>query len=236
MLTSKPWQKTTSFFLALGLSVTSAIPLMGSVAEARVVPQQTAQLFRNGNGPVLREGTLIRTTYNAAERIIVKTDETAKLTLTVAEDVLSERGTVLIRRGSAIEGEIRPVDGGSQFFAETLVPASSNRRFPIAATSDVITRTETITRRSNPNILRGAAIGAAAAAILAEIFGRIDLGEVLAGAGLGVLGEILLRRPREVEVVVIDPNTDLDLRLTTDFTFQRQAQRLGDVRLGDFGL
>jgi DNA-binding transcriptional regulator LsrR (DeoR family) len=74
-----------------------------------------------------------------------------------------------------------------------------------------------ITEESDPDILRGAAIGAAAAAVLSEIFGSIDVIEVLGGAGLGALAEILLSGSEEVEVVVIEPATDLDLTLQSEF-------------------
>ena len=81
----------------------------------------------------------------------------------------------------------------------------------------MITETETLNEKSSPNILRGAAIGAAAVAVVSEIFGDIDLGEVLAGAGIGTLAELLLRGNRkEAEVSVIEPETDLDLTLQDD--------------------
>ncbi len=62
----------------------------------------------------------------------------------------------------------------------------------------------------------GAAIGAAAAAVVADIFGGIDLGEVLGGAGIGAIAGLLLRGRNEVEVVVVNPDTDLDLTLQSD--------------------
>jgi DNA-binding transcriptional regulator LsrR (DeoR family) len=87
--------------------------------------------------------------------------------------------------------------------------------------SDVITDTEIITEESDPDILRGAAIGAAAAAVLSEIFGDIDFIEVIAGAGLGALAAVLLGgRKEEVEVVVVYPESDLDLTLQSDFALE----------------
>ena len=69
---------------------------------------------------------------------------------------------------------------------------------------------------------------------MGEIFGGIDLGEVLAGAGVGVLGEVLLRgrKQKEVEVVVVRPDTDLDLRLEEDFVASRSGD--GDYRDSDY--
>lgn len=218
MLTFSGWRSNTALLLALGMSSATLFPVLTAApAAAQLFPDQQYQ-----SQVVVPEDTVIRVQYDAAERIIVTPDETAPITLTVAEDVRSNRGTVLIRAGSEIEGELRPdADGrGTRFYAETLIPAGSSREFAIDATSELITETETISERSDPDILRGAAIGAAAAAVLAEVFGGIDFLEVLAGAGIGTLAEVLLRRDREVEVVVVNPDTDLDLTLQSDFVLR----------------
>jgi hypothetical protein len=81
-----------------------------------------------------------------------------------------------------------------------------------------ITETETIEKGSDTSsIFKGAAIGAAAAAVLSEIFGDIDFVEVLAGGGVGAVAGLLLGGRNEAEVVVINPDTDLDLTLQSDF-------------------
>lgn len=235
MVLSKSWKIGTSFCVALGMSAATALPLMTALPAAANSPSfRTAQLFR-GDRVLLPAGTEIFVRYDDAERIILRPNETSDLTLTVAEDVRSSVGTIVIRAGSQVEGKLRPVGNGTQFVAENLIPVGSDRRLPIDATSQVVTRRETITRRTDPNYLRGAAVGAATAAVLSEVFGRINLGEVLAGAGAGVLAEIfLLRRTREVEVTVVEPNRDLDLTLEGDFVVQRVPARPGrpNRRLG----
>ena len=121
--------------------------------------------------------------------------------------------------GSEINGELRPVDGGTQYVAKnvTLTRRNRDQRFPIEATSQIITRTETINEKTSRDVLKGAAIGAAAGAVLSEIFGDIDLGEVLAGAGVGALASVLQgKKEKEVEVVVVDPQRDLELTLEED--------------------
>jgi len=215
--------------MAGGVALTAALPLITGIPVAAQTSPQLAQLFRNPSQSVgLREGTAIPVTYDNAERLIIVPDETAELELVVTNDIFSSRGTVIIREGSRIAGEMRPVtttnrdddddeEKATQFVASEIVLAGSDRPVPIEAVSNVLTETETISRRTNPDYIRGAAIGAAAAAILSEIFGSIDFLEVLGGAGVGVLGEVLLRRNREVEVFVIEPDEDLDLVLTEDF-------------------
>jgi hypothetical protein len=221
MALSAYWRSNIALITALGMTSATALPLVSGASTMAATPASftVAQLFPPSSVTV-PEGTVIPVRYDEAERIIVTPDETADVTLTVASDIRSRAGTVLIPRGSLIEGELRPLTSGTtgtQFVSEEIV-LPSDRRLPIDATSEPITETEIITERSNPDILRGAAIGAAAAAVLAEVLGDIDIIEVLGGAGLGALGALLLGGNREeVEVVVIEPETDLDLTLQSDF-------------------
>lgn len=199
--------------MACGFLSTAGIPLLFTRAAS-------AQIFSQPTRVGLESGDVIPVRYDEAEKIVVLPDETSPVTLTVAEDIRTSSGTVIIPEGSQIEGELRPTDDGTRFVAEELV-LSGDRRFDIDATSDVITDTEVITQESDPDFLEGAAIGAGAAAVLAEIFGDIDFLDVLIGAGLGTLASILLTNEEEVEVVVIYPETDLDLTLQSDFALNR---------------
>jgi len=224
MQTTRFWQSPTALLMALGVSLSASLPLLASRPAMARESYQIAQIFRNPSRQVgLPAGTIIPVYYDEAERVIVAPGESVDLDLIVAEDLRSFRGTTVLREGSIIRGELRPVndDEGAQFVATEVIPYGTDRATPIAAYSDIITETETISRRTNPDYLRGAAIGAAAAAVLSEVFGSIDFLEVLAGAGLGVLGEVLIRRDREVDVFVIEPDTDLDLTLEDDFILGR---------------
>jgi len=218
MLATKRWQANTALMMALSFGATAVLPILFSQpAGARSASSRVAQIFSQPTQVGLAAGTVIPVRYEDAERVVVLPDETAELTLIVADDIRTARGTVIIPEGSEIVGELQPAGGGIQFVAEELIFTNNNRSFPIDATSDVITETEIITEDSDPDLLRGAVIGAAAGAVLAEIFGEIDFIEVLAGAGVGALASVLLRGEEEVEVVVIDPETDLDLTLESDF-------------------
>jgi hypothetical protein len=178
----------------------------------------------------LPRGTQIEV-FAENERVIVTPEETTSLRLTVAENVRDRQGIVVIPAGSIIEGELRPARSGTQFFAQEVILRGTNERLALDADSNIVTRRQVVSRRTNPDVLRGAAVGSAAAAVVAEVFGRIDFVDVLAGAGLGVLGELLLTRQREVEVVVVFPETDLDLQLTSDFeVLSGSALRPGDGR------
>jgi len=226
MLLYNHWQSKIALVMALGITSTTAIPIMSSVpAVAGSQADVSGQLVAQASRSIVPAGTAIPVRYKKTERVIVTPRETAKLTLTVAENIRSERGNVVIPAGSQIEGRLKPAGGGTQFVAERVILGTRNQRYPIEATSKVITRRETITRRTNPNILKGAAIGAAAGAVLAEIFGSISLGEVLAGAGVGAIASVLRGgRDKEVEVVVVNPERDLTLTLEEDFVGSSNAR------------
>ncbi|HEY9798156.1 MAG TPA: S-layer homology domain-containing protein, partial [Leptolyngbyaceae cyanobacterium] len=182
-------------------------------SESYVVGQRLSQSRR----VIIPAETVIPVRFDEAEKIVVTPEETAPVTLTVAQDIRSSSGTILIPSGSQIEGNLQPTDGGTQFVAQDLILKNSRQRLPIEATSKVITETETIKKGTDTSgILKSAAIGAAAAAVLSDILGDIDLREVLGGAGLGAIAGLLLGGREEAQVVVVYPDTDLDLTLESD--------------------
>lgn len=221
----KGWHTGTAFTVVLGMATATTLPSVAVAAQTQPKPYSIAQLLEQRLEYRLPTGTQIPVQYNEAERIIIKPDETAEVNLIVADDVRSpSTNRVVIPENSVITGELRPTDNGTQFVSESIVfPDTSidndEEALTINATSDEITDTQIITEDSDPDILRGAIVGGAAAAVLSEIFGSIDILEVLGGAGVGVLAEILINQGNEdeVEVIIIEPETDLDLTLESDF-------------------
>ncbi|MEO0405861.1 MAG: hypothetical protein AAF289_00775 [Cyanobacteria bacterium P01_A01_bin.135] len=237
------WRSMTAALTATGVISAAIASVMGQAAvaqslKAQLEAQPTAsavpstmrvsQLFDSARA-TLSAGTPIDTLYeetdddgNRVERVVVLPDETAPLSLTVARDVRSTAGTVVIPAGSTIEGELRPLEDdavGTQFFSEE-VTLPNGERYDIDAISAPITRTEIITEESDRDFIKGAVIGGAAAAVLAEILGDIDILEVLGGAGLGALGILIFGGGDEdVEVVVVEPEQDLDVALQSAFSF-----------------
>ncbi len=218
MLISHRWQSRTALFMALGITSMTAFPiLLASPATAGSESYVVGQRLSQSRRVIIPAETVIPVRFDEAEKIVVTPEETAPVTLTVAQDIRSSSGTILIPSGSQIEGNLQPTDGGTQFVAQDLILKNSRQRLPIEATSKVITETETIKKGTDTSgILKSAAIGAAAAAVLSDILGDIDLREVLGGAGLGAIAGLLLGGREEAEVVVVYPDTDLDLTLESD--------------------
>ena len=166
------------------------------------------------------EGTVIPIKYDKAEKILVTRDETAPLTLTVSQNVVTDRGTVVIPAGSQVIGELRPVKnkGGSQFVAQKLI-LTNGREYPINATSEVITKTETVKKgTSTKAIIRNTVLGAGAAAAVSAVTGdnAIATEEVLGGAAIsGLIG--LFFGKKSVDLITIAPNTDLQMTIGQNF-------------------
>lgn len=179
---------------------------------------------------VIPEGTTLPIRYDGAERILISPEEPepVPVTLVISQNVTDQNGALLIPVGSEVVGELRVVEEngeeGAKFYAEELrVPRTSTNpsyTIDLDAESEVITDTETIQRGVDVgNVIRDAALGAAAAAAIAEITGEIELEEVLGGGGIGTLIGIFLDRD-EVELFAIDPDRDLNLTLTEPLTVQ----------------
>lgn len=218
MFNSKNCRFGTSLLLTLAMTLATTTPAFISNPAMAQYSQQ--QYPGNPGRPTARipAGTLIPIGYDDAEKVVVTPDESMRLRLRVTEDIRDVQGRVVIPFGSEIEGQLRPVTDGTQFFAEQLI-IRDRRRYPIDAISKVVTETERVTKGANAgDILKGAAVGGAAATLLSGIIGDkvIATERVLAGAGLGALAGVLLGREK-VEVVVIYPEDDLDLRLRSDF-------------------
>jgi hypothetical protein len=164
---------------------------------------------------------VISVEYPEAEKIVVMPNETVPLTITVARDVVTSQGRVWIPAGAEIVGQLKPASGGSQFVANEVI-ISTSQRFRLDANSQVVTRTETITKGASArSILGGAVIGAAAAAAIGAVVGdnAIATEEVLGGAGLGAITGVFVGR-RKVDVVVVHPSEDLNLTLQSDIVFR----------------
>lgn len=214
MFSFNSWQSGTAALMALAIATGATAPIVTTApASAQLFPQQTTQI-------TIPTGTSIPVRYQQAEKIVVSPNETMPLTLTVAANIITRSGTVLIPAGSLIVGQLQPADGGSQFVATELVTYQGRRQL-IDGTSRVINKTEVNRGASTSSILKSAVIGSAAAAAIAGITGNrnISAGEVLIGTGAGAVGGLVLGR-KKADVVVINPDSDLDVTLRSSLALR----------------
>ena len=211
-------------FSSLIMSLVLAAPLAGlTPASAQLFPSQSPSRDSNRNTRVssrvvIPAGAELPVEFEK-DRILVTPEETVPITLLIAADIKDTSRRILIPYGTEVVGQIEPAGSGSRFVAQELVFADGTSQF-IYATSDVVTRRETVKRGTDTDdILKGAAIGGAAAAVLGEVFGDINIEEVLGGAALGALGGWLLGR-ESVELISIDPSRDLDIILESDLALR----------------
>jgi hypothetical protein len=168
--------------------------------------------------------TTIPVKYEKA-KILVTKDETVPLTLVVAANVTSDDGKLLIPAGSEVIGELRPTKAGTRFVGKTL--KIGNQQISINAASEEITKTETIRKGIKVgNLVKNAALGTAAAAAISAVTGdrAIATEELLIGGGAGVVLSLLQNfvGKNSVELLSIEPNTDLNLRLLSPLTVRPQ--------------
>ncbi|BAS54343.1 MULTISPECIES: hypothetical protein [Leptolyngbya] len=225
MLNLKKLQTSTALALTIGVTATGAAPIVFAkdAIAATPAPMKVAQLFPSSpSSPTqttgafrIPAGTTLRLAYRDAEKILVAPNERLPITLTVPNNIRTSNGTLLIPAGSQVKGEFQPADGGTRFVANTLILNNGNQ-VALNGQTDLVTRTEEIRRGvSTDAILKGAAIGSGAAAIISGITGnrRITLGKVLIGTGAGALGGLLLGRNRN-QVISVN-QSDLNLRLNS---------------------
>lgn len=218
MLNLKKLQSGTALALTLGVTVTGAAPIVFA-KDAVAAPMQLAQLFPSQpsqtTGAVrIPAGTTLRLAYRDAEKIVVAPNERLPVTLTIPNNIRTSNGRLLIPAGSQVKGEFQPVEGGTRFVANTLIV--NGNQLALDAQTDVISRTEEVRRGiSTDAILKGAAIGSGAAAIIAGVTGsrRVTLGRVLIGTGAGALGGLIFGR--NTNQVISVNQSDLNLRLNS---------------------
>jgi hypothetical protein len=234
-ITSLSARSSAAMVLTLGLTTANLLPLATLNASAQSKPITIAQSYNNR--PVLfnrtiriAAGAVIPTSYPKAQKIVLAPDERLATTLTIPNNIRSGDGRLLIPAGSTVEGEFRPTtmtnrDGkeekGTKFYARTLY-LTNGSSMALDASSDIVTRKETISKGLNTtSILTGAAIGAGAGTLIAGVTGdrKIGFGNILIGTAAGALGGWLANGQKKADVIVVNPESDLGLRLATPLAF-----------------
>lgn len=183
-----------------------------AVSSPYIVGQSSSAPVGSASLPA---GTTL-TVRHSSEKILISPEEPepVPLTLLVDRDVMSGN-RVLIPANSQIVGELRLEGAGARFYAKELV--ANEMRFPLDATSGLVTTTQRVTKGSNAlEVAAGAALGAGAAAAITGLTGdrEVELVTVLGGGAAGALAGFFIGRD-SATLISINPNTDLGLTLNT---------------------
>ncbi|MEG3438594.1 hypothetical protein V0288_15790 [Pannus brasiliensis CCIBt3594] len=164
-------------------------------------------------------GTAIPVRYDRAEKILLTPEETYSLSLTVTESIKNALGKVIIPDGSQIIGEIKPSERGSRFFSQKIfLKEERPRSEPIDAISDAVNHLQKIIKGANPDrVIKGAALGESAAALLASLTDDRPIDRSLLRNGRWEVLAGWLLRGESLELVSIEPRRDLTLTLRSDF-------------------
>ena len=219
--TAKSWKAGLALAMTLGMGSVPALPLITQTSATAQVfsPDRTSnRTFR------IVRGTILPASYDDGEttKIVVTPDETLDLTLTTTRSVRSTRGTEIIPAGTDVVGQIEPYEDGVRFVAQRLELADGTEQ-DIEATSQLLSEREKVDARGNDDaIWQGALVGGAAATIISATVTDVGIFKTLGGAGAGALAGWLFSRNRSKEVIVIDPDKDLNLVVNEEFLLSRR--------------
>lgn len=221
------WKTGTAALMAMAMTTGAIAPMFVSApASAQSIFRGQTQTQTQTGTVSIPAGVTLPVTYDK-DKIVVTPDETAPIKLKVARNIVDRAGNVLIPEGSQIDGQLQPITRngvkGTYFVAQELLLPNGNRQ-SINATSQIITRKETISKGAKTGtILQDAAIGAGAASVISLLTGnrRIETLEPILGAGAGAAASVLLRR-NKAEVLVVEPQRgDLNLVLRSNLLVSR---------------
>lgn len=172
----------------------------------------------------ISSGAILPVKYDKAEKILLSKNEPtpSPISLTIPQNIGNSSGQILIPAGSTVDGQLVVTDGAAQFVAEQLT-LTSGQTYRLDAVSETITTTEIIRKGvNNTGVITGTVVGAGAAAGIAAVTGdrNINAWETLAGAGAGALAGLLLSKDK-VELISIQPDTDLAIQLQSNLILQQ---------------
>ncbi len=192
-----------------------------AISSPYIVVAQGTQSLPQPQQNIIPAGTTIPVSYSKSQILVAPNEPNpVPVTLTVAQNLVSSQGTVLVPSGSQVVGEIRTTSNGAQFFAKQLVLANG-QQLAINATSGVVTTTQQVNKGLDVlALVRNAAIGAGAAAVIAGVTGNKSIAteKVLLGAGVTTVLSLLGVLPAQdkATLISINPNNDLTLKLNSD--------------------
>jgi hypothetical protein len=219
----RSWQSKVAVLMVLGLSTATVTPIVMLEQPAMAgIFAQSGSTVRSSTDVL--SGTRIRVEEQDGKKIVISPKETFAATLITTEEVRSNRGTILIPRGTKVEGEFRPArdQEGTQFFARRIIFRDGTER-NLEASSNIINTRKKISKGVNINpIWQGALVGGGASAIISSIVSDVGIFKVLGGAGAGALAGYLIAGRKKTEVIIVEPSESMELTLDSDLVLSNQ--------------
>jgi hypothetical protein len=209
-------------FLALSLSLSMALTPMLSVRAADYpvlepdvnAPQANNRRFSVGVAR-LEQGAAVPVAAPSNSTQYLDPGRDANASLVISQDVMDNRGGIVLPKGSEVRGRFAPVNGGLKFLADGVL--INGQYTSLRASSDVIPDEKDPREYEGGAIAGDAGIGAASGALLGALTGGVSLGGVLGGAAAGVIvGNVTAPR-----VVVVRPDRSVNLRLDAPVAIRR---------------
>jgi hypothetical protein len=222
------WHSSLAVLTALSLGAGTIAPLFAfeRPANAGIFAQQDNggllqnRISQSSSGRV-RAGTTVEVEQPDGKRIVLTPDETVAVTLVTRDPVRSQSGTILIPRGTKIEGQFRPAQDGTEFVARRIIFRDGTER-NINARTNIVNYRKKIQRGTNTDpIWQGALVGGGASVLISSIVTRPGIFKTLAGAGAGALAGYLIGGRKRTEVIVVDPDQPLSLTFDSDLVVSR---------------
>lgn len=174
------------------------------LAPTALVQAQSSPSFENLPSAQAQTSAQINVILPQPETLYLTRDEVNEYSLRL-QNAATVNG-VSLPAGSVVRGEFRPVEGGLQYVATGI--EANNRFYSLNAESATLHDVKDPRQTSAGSVLTDAAIGATGGYVLGEIFGSVDLIEVLGGAATGVVvGNTTAQR-----VVVVKPDQPIVLQ------------------------
>ena len=189
-------------FLALPLSLSMALTPILSMCAA--------------DYPVLEPDTKVPVEAPSNSTQYLDPGKDANASLVISQDVLDNRGSIVLPKGAEVRGKFAPVPGGLKFLADGVL--INGQYASLRASSNMIPDEKDTREHSGGTIARDAGISVVGGALTGLLSGGTywNWGGVLGGTAAGVI----MRDATLPRVVVVGPDRPINLRLDAPFSIK----------------
>jgi S-layer homology domain len=184
-----------------------------------------------GSKLIVSRGTAlpVQLAGSTSAKLFIAPGETIQTEFVISSDIVDKQGTMLVPKGSKIQGRFQPVSIGgttqaTQFYAEKIT--IKDKTYPLNATSDPLVPVTEQSAKTNlsPDDLKGGLATVAAKAVLGSILGGgtggggINVGNILGGVltgGSGSSAPVGGGSTQPAGIIIVEPEK-LQIRMQSD--------------------